>query len=918
MKKVVIGGVFALVILGLLALIVGKRFEHTDVAEVIEAVPSDAVLLVEDLDLVFFTENVLKENRMWIDFVNTTGRLTLDSLLQVAIGQWSASDDIWNLLLKEGLSLSLHLQGKENLVPLFYLPYGNHGSDHDFEQMLTGFLDQVGMMNDRKYEGTNLYDVSGKPGFVPGRFTFACSNGLWMVSPSSLLVEEAIRTLHSDVNLSGDKDLELVRKTAGRYVHANVYLNYSKLPDLFHPLLSDAKMRDVSVLARLAQWGELDLDVKEDALLFNGMTRATSEDNDFLDLFKSQSPVKMEIHQIMPAGATSFLHMGISDKGVFLDRFASYLASSESWAGTRKGMEALKKDYGVDLLEGLVSVMDDEVAWIALEGITREKNEEVLILETKSRSETRELMLGWLEAYLQKNAFDMDSYRTVYQLDKQTSFPIYTLPEPFLVAGGSGRLLNRHFTFYENCLLFGPSVDVLSRVIYQNVLHKTFVSDPVHKEISEYLANRSNITQFIRPYPYLEYLGSGINESARKPLADTELFLRRIPGVVIQYSAEDELFYQSVAFRYTSQIKEKALTVWESLLDSAVTMKPVLVQNHVTGEKEIFVQDASNKIYLINSTGRVVWSQFVDGPILGEVNQVDFFKNGKLQYLFNTKEQMHLIDRNGNYVERYPVKFRVGATSPLALFDYDKSRNYRIFVAGEDRQIYCYDIAGKLIPGWKFGKTESVVNAAPQHFRVQTRDFILVHDQTRVYVLDRQGKERVKPRQRLVVSHNNGFQLDMNIREERPRWITTDTAGNISCIYLDGTVSILGQQKLGPAHHFLMDDLDRDGIPEFILADGKDLWVRTQDGKTLFSFSVRDGIQTPPDVYKFSSSDIKIGITDNNRNRIYLVNSDGSLYEGFPLEGSTRFSIGYFAGSDSRFNLIVGSANNFLYNYSIE
>jgi len=81
---------------------------------------------------------------------------------------------------------------------------------------------------------------------------------------------------------------------------------------------------------------------------------------------------------------------------------------------------------------------------------------------------------------------------------------------------------------------------------------------------------------------------------------------------------------------------------------------------------------------------------------------------------------------------------------------------------------------------------------------------------------------------------------------------------------------------------------------------------------------VKGSISEIPDIYKFSASDVKIGITDRTRNRIYLINSDGSLHEGFPLEGSTRFSIGYFAGSDSRFNLIVGSANNFLYNYSIE
>jgi hypothetical protein len=115
-----------------------------------------------------------------------------------------------------------------------------------------------------------------------------------------------------------------------------------------------------------------------------------------------------------------------------------------------------------------------------------------------------------------------------------------------------------------------------------------------------------------------------------------------------------------------------------------------------------------------------------------------------------------------------------------------------------------------------------------------------------------------------------------------------------------------------------MVDLTRDGVPEFIFADGDELDVLEQDGKRLFSYRVRGSISYMPDIYKFSASDVKIGITDHSRNRIYLINSDGSLYEGFPLEGSTRFSIGYFKGSESRFNLIVGSDNNFLYNYSIE
>jgi hypothetical protein len=512
----------------------------------------------------------------------------------------------------------------------------------------------------------------------------------------------------------------------------------------------------------------------------------------------------------------------------------------------------------------------------------------------------------------------MRSLRSVYQLDKQTSYNIYQLPDRFYKESSAGRLFNKYFTVYENYLIFGPSVNALSRVIYHNVLQKTFVSDPVYQDISDYLSNRSSVTLFFKPYAYLNYRKDMLSDNMVMRLEQMELFLRRIPGVVVQYSTEGDLFYQSVSAKYTPQIKDKALTVWESLMDTAVLTKPALVINHNTSEKEIFVQDLSNKVYLINSTGRVLWKQAVDGPILGGVHQVDFYRNGKLQYLFNTAKKIHLIDRNGNYVERYPISLRADATNPLAIFDYDKSRDYRLFVATEDRKIYLYDIEGNMITGWRFGKTESMVKGEIQHFRVNDRDYIVAVDQNRAYFLDRRGRERLRLKERVVLSPDNPLTLDMNIREERPRWITTDTSGSVVAIYQDGSVTSLLSRDLSPGHLFFMEDFTRDGIPEYIFVDGDELDIVQQDGKRLFNYKVRGRISDRPDIYKFSASDVKIGICDRSKNRIYLINSDGSLYDGFPLKGSTRFSIGYFKGSESRFNLIVGSENNFLYNYSIE
>ena len=917
-RRFIYGGVFAVVFLGLITVFLLKKFETVETVEVQGAIPEDAVLFAEDIDFEYLTETFLPESRIWIDLVNIIERQEADSLMRAVLAQIGSSKELYDLLLKEGVNLSLHKVGKDQLIPLIYLEYSSTHSDNEFEHIILSMLDKQAMVNERKYEAETVHDVSGGPGFVPGKFTFSCLDGICLISTSSMLVEESVRTIHAEKNLAAEAGLQKVRATEGRYVHGNFFINYERLAELFHPFLRESAWEGISGFSRFASWGELDLDIKQEAITLNGMTFADSELPLFLGAFRAQSPVKLELHELLPAGISYFYHLGISDKVKFKEQVISYFDDLGLLPEIEGEIGRIEQLYGFDPLEDLAGIVDDEMAWFAIDGVTGGPEEEILIIETGSRSETVDVVMNWVRKYLQVNAFEMNSLRRVYRLDQQTSYNIYKLPDQFLKETPLKRLFNLYFTVYDNYLIFGPSVDALSRVIYQNVLHKTFVSDPVYKEISDYLSNRSNITLFFRPYAFMDYRKELLNEKMTKALESMELFLRRIPGVVVQFSTEGDLFYQSISSQYTLQIKEKALTVWESLMDTAVVIKPVLVENHATSEKEIFVQDLSNKVYLINGTGRVLWKQPVDGPILGDVYQVDFYKNGKLQYLFNTAEKIHLIDRNGNYVERYPISLRSRATNPLALFDYDKSRDYRLFIATADRKIYLYDIEGNMISGWKFGKTESMVAGKIQHFRVYDRDYLVVLDQHRVYFLDRRGRERIRVKEKLVLSPQNPLMLDMNIREERPRWISTDTAGNVRAIYLDGSVSTLLSRQMSPDHFFSMEDLTRDGIPEFIFVDGNELEIVKQDGKGLFKFKVKGQISEAPDIYKFSASDVKVGITDQSRDRIYLINADGSLYEGFPLEGSTRFSIGYFKGSDSRFNLIVGSENNFLYNYSIK
>src|SRR5690606_19585162 len=118
-------------------------------------------------------------------------------------------------------------------------------------------------------------------------------------------------------------------------------------------------------------------------------------------------------------------------------------------------------------------------------------------------------------------------------------------------------------------------------------------------------------------------------------------------------------------------------------LDTDLLNTPQFVTNHITKEKEIVVQDINNNLYLISNTGKILWKKQVEGPILGTIEQIDIYRNGRLQLVFATPHRVYVMDRNGKDVGPFPAKFNDNITQPLSVFDYDKNKNYRKLVIQE-------------------------------------------------------------------------------------------------------------------------------------------------------------------------------------------------------------------------------------------
>jgi hypothetical protein len=374
------------------------------------------------------------------------------------------------------------------------------------------------------------------------------------------------------------------------------------------------------------------------------------------------------------------------------------------------------------------------------------------------------------------------------------------------------------------------------------------------------------------------------------------------------------MLYNSLSIRFKDEIREEPGTEWETLLDTTASIKPFFFTNHNTGAKEIFLQDMKNNAYLINTAGRVLWKVPLKEQISGNVFMIDYFRNGKYQLLFSGKENLHLLDRNGNYVERYPVKLRSPATNSLALFDYDNNRDYRILIAGEDKKVYAYDRSGSVVRGWNTFRTAGFVHSEVIFCRVSGKDYLLVADESSVYFLDRQGNIRLNPREAVIKAKGSGLRLSKGAESSI---VCSSPDGTVQQIFFDGNVKKFSFRLFSDDHSFDIFDVDSDGFDEYVFIDKGTLYLYDHDKKELFTRDFGSENLGGPIYFNFSSSDKKIGVVDMDRKLIYLINKNGKTMNGFPLRGASMFSIGKLS-EKTGWNLIVGGTDKFLYNYKLE
>lgn len=828
--------------------------KQNSVFDPLSVVPEDALLIAEFRDGGKDAATFYQRSMLWKDFEDTPfAKEALPFFLLL-----DSLNDYNNIV------ISLHENQVENLSLITIT---------DPNKKLQKLLIDYGAVKD-KVASSHIYQIAGSP------YLFDINDDFIRITKNRDLLLRTQNYIDQGKSVLSDSSFVKIRPNVESENSLKLFINL----DRFSNSLNRSIIEDIfDFPENLKGWLSTDLYDRANTIISSGFIEFDSEEDNFFNAYENQIPQGLHYFDILPANTAILTASGYSNPSNYLKKITDESERSKyfsSWLGNA---------YGSGILNGEKAPSELRFAFFEI----RDK-------ETFTES---------TQKYIDDN-YEAIKYRdfTIAKLDSSYTFECFN--------EGISEINNPFFCIIKEYVVFSENEETLKEIIKRYKNDNTLSLQESFSNLRDELSDETNYLFYISPAMAGTFLKTELADSLRKYWLPQEDKINSLQAMIVQVSSykKGKVYIHSVLRHQVVNFQEKSNSLWELYTDTPLKGDVYLLRNHYTQHLDIAVQDSNNVLFLINNKGEILWEKELDGEILDKIHQVDIYKNGKLQLLFNTENSMYCTDRKGNDLEKFPVKFNIKTQNSIALFDYDSNKKYRIITSFPNGKMNMYDARGNKLKGWKFRKVRSAITETPQHIRIGKKDYIYTSTANgTILLLDRKGSSRYKSKENIA---------DKNGRS----YIYTGRSIAASGIYFIDTLGIIvnvpfgGQKEYLPIKGKKQDELymariNEDNSREFILYNSSSINVYDVSGVKLYDEITVNNLGGAPKKYRFEQQNW-LGYSDNTEKEAYLIDAKGNLKPDAPFSGMGRFRMGDI-NKDGIMELVIKGDSGQLVVYSL-
>lgn len=579
---------------------------------------------------------------------------------------------------KCGAAVSLHYSAKNTVSLLLVVSL----EDDKNKGIAKEFLDDScsGVIN-KKYGNTIISKA------VIPQVSYAFYNNFLVASTSHVVVESSIRHLESKSSIV---DNDLYSKTEKRLSGTKIlHINHQNLGKLFSGVVNYDYLKHANFFSSFYSWSGYSLDFSENLAVAEGQAINVKDEGNFSNVFSLQKAKVPTVYEILPHNTDYVITTQISHSEGYLDSYVGYL-------------EAVKKINDYNYLNTIVSKRDG-MKMSPREWFLELDVDEIAVASVPAGDKSEKVVLMKMKE-TEKMALYGDYIHTLLgNMYKPASQEAFSVIDQWVVVG-SEKLVNKMATQYQNELYFSlemyleqtPAAHLLKESAnLAGVVNLSRCVDTLSavfkQKYSEVFVDEIKDNNFNLLYVKLDRDGDVLNPSVSLYMENLDL-LPQPP--VSEIASSGEAVYD------------------ETVVD--VSKGPFQIKNFVNGKENYIQQMDDHKIRLLDHNKKGVWTIPFDGELCGYVEQVDHYKNNKLQMLFCSGSKMYMLDRLGRWVRSYPVDLGKEVLLGPKVYDFEGVKDYTIVVLHKDNTIGMYDIKGAPDPSWSPVSISEKIRSLPE------------------------------------------------------------------------------------------------------------------------------------------------------------------------------------------------------------
>lgn len=919
-KLIIILAFFALLFATIGFFATGPGPANQKIISPIAAVPASAGLVVEIPDPSATFRLLRTKNRFWESLRQMKQFGHIDTHMGVLDSLLRHDEDIKQMTALRSLIISGHPSGKQNVEFLFAMKMSDRVWTGKVKEKIAAILGNRGTLSERKYSQYVFFQVNPANGADFSTFWFALYKHHFVLTFSDLFMQDVLRHLDADAkhSLAADPAFSVFHAMKGRDHNPRIYINLQNAGDLFQDIAGEKLGSLKRRFTDFAWWVCLEAEITRENVNLRGEILNNRHDMGYTGIVSQLEPVEMDIYNIFPSNTSLFMVVGTEDFDDFRASYDLYSKGRGDYPLLQSQLEEYQKEYGVNYAEIFYSVVEGQVA-VVYTKTGSQSQERYVVARIEGGKTIRSRFETIASAYYNRHPEAETGARQVIEIGG-SDYEVWRMPIPDF----TDRLLGdyfavattQYFTFFDNYLVISSSPQALADFIMQNRNGNTLSGNKLFAKHRQYIAKESSLLLYADIGLSAVFFSRWISADWQRKLTKNQAEMEQLGPLCVSMKKNGKRIACHGFIRPASNRVTEGIPNWIAHTDTLVNQKAWPLKNHYTNESEFLVQDAANALYLISTSGKIRWKKKLPAPILGDVHQIDRYDNGKLQFIFNTKDAVYVIDRNGEITEGYPLVLPSAATCGLSVFDYDNIRKYRILIPCADLSLRCYDQDAHEVEGWTFGKTKSMVLTPVKHFKSNTKDYLVFTDLHSVYLLDRRGEVRVPFDEAVTRAPASQISYD-------PAFdgiVFTDLQGLVYRLGFDGKLKKVNFGEFSPTHSFVCEDIDCDGKKEYLFLDGKNLWAYSGSRSLIYRREFDDTMSPGLTIYNFARNRRNLGMYSASSRKAYLLDQHGAVSNGFPIETASMFSVHSYTDPDGniRFNYLFSHPPNMIYSFKLE